>query len=119
MGGAQREAIDKADLLERIDYDRDFLSELVEIFRGDYPRDILAAREAIARGDARAVGRAAHSLKGALSSLSAKAATATASVLEDLGHRGVLDGAGSCLSSLETEIDEVLVSLDAMCREIP
>jgi HPt (histidine-containing phosphotransfer) domain-containing protein len=117
VGGGRPEPVDKADLLERIDDDREFLAELVEIFRGDYPDHIVAAREAVERGDAREAERAAHALKGALSNLSAKSATATAAELEELGKQGGLDGAASCLSRLEREIDEALHSLDAICRE--
>jgi HPt (histidine-containing phosphotransfer) domain-containing protein len=112
-------AIDKAELLERIDGDRDFLLELVEIFRSDYPHHVLAASQAIDRGESRGVERAAHALKGALSTLAAKRATTTAADLEELGKSGVLNSAGTSLSRLVAEIEEALVSLDAISRERP
>jgi len=118
IGDAQPLPIDKADLLERIDDDRDFLLELVEIFRGDYPTHLLAARQAIDQGDARELERAGHALKGALSNLSATRAMATAASLEELGKTGALDNASSCLARLDREIDEALVSLDAICQEV-
>jgi len=58
-------------------------------------------------------------LKGALSTLAAKRATTTAADLEELGKSGVLNSAGTSLSRLVAEIEEALVSLDAISRERP
>jgi two-component system sensor histidine kinase/response regulator len=48
------------ELLERIDGDRNFLSELLQLLRGDYPGQIQTARAAILKGDSAALQQVGH-----------------------------------------------------------
>jgi two-component system sensor histidine kinase/response regulator len=109
--------VDAAELLERIDGDRAFLSELVTIFRGEYPGQIQNAQEAIARKDAAGVERVGHTLKGALGSLSATGASTFAGQLETMGKSGDLTLAGAKLTEVENEVHRAMETLDALSLE--
>jgi two-component system, sensor histidine kinase and response regulator len=108
-------AIDVAQLLERIDDDRTLLGELVELFRADYPASLSAAEQALEAQNAEALQRIGHSLKGALSNLSARAASAIASDLEVLGKTQNLSHARTTLDRLNVEIQRALSALELLC----
>jgi len=109
--------VDAEELLQRIDGDRAFLSELVAIFRVEYPGQIQNAQEAIARKDAAGVERAGHTLKGALGNLSATGASVVAGELETMGRSGNLALAGAKLMEVENEVHRALETLDALSLE--
>ncbi|MCU1320851.1 MAG: multi-sensor hybrid histidine kinase [Acidobacteriaceae bacterium] len=117
MGGSQAEPVEQEELLERIDGDRIFLAELLEIFRGDYPGQILLAREAVQKGDGPALQRVGHALKGALGNLAAPAASRIASELEEMGKNSDLALAETKMKSLDSEVVRVIETLDGMCLE--
>jgi CheY-like chemotaxis protein len=75
---APGEVLDRAVLLEHMAGDPELLAEMVALFLQDCPQLLAALREALARGDARALKRAAHTLKGTVSNFAAPAATAAA-----------------------------------------
>jgi CheY-like chemotaxis protein/HPt (histidine-containing phosphotransfer) domain-containing protein len=105
------------ELLERIDDDRVFLAELLELFRADYPEQIRAAREAVAGNDAVALQEAGHALKGALGNLAAPAASRIASELESMGKIGDMTLAGTRVTELEGELAKVIQALEGLCLE--
>jgi two-component system, sensor histidine kinase and response regulator len=109
--------VNTEELLERIDGDRVFLSELVELFRKDYPLQLRAAREALLQNNLLVVQRVAHTLKGALANLSAKPASEMAQKLESCGEDIDLAVAESLLAQLECEMDRVVVVLEDLCPE--
>ena len=106
------------DLLERIDGDMSFLSELAEIFRDEYPLQMRMAREAHAAGDAVAVRRIGHSLKGALANLSATTAASLAATVEQIGKDGDLTNLDRTLTALSKELDLVDRMLETLCPEL-
>ena len=105
------------ELLERIDGDRAFVAELLELFRGDYPALMLAADDAIAARDTVALQRAAHTLKGTLANLSANSAATTAAELEIMATEAKLDGAAGKLDELARELARVVEALQDLCVE--
>ena len=107
-------AIDVAQLLERIDDDRALLGELFELFRADYPGSFNAAERALSAEDAEALQRIAHSLKGALSNLSAATASAIAAELEVQGKEKNLSQSRVTLDRLNAEIQKVLSALESL-----
>jgi two-component system sensor histidine kinase/response regulator len=109
--------VDAAELLQRIDGDRAFLSELVAIFRGEYPGQIQNAQEAIARKDSAGLERVGHTLKGALGNLSATGASVFAGELETIGRSGNLALAGAKLMEVENEVHRALETLDTLSLE--
>jgi HPt (histidine-containing phosphotransfer) domain-containing protein len=105
------------ELLERIDGDRVFLAELLELFRADYPEQIRAARGAIANSDAATLQEVGHALKGALGNLAAPAASRIASDLESMGEAGDMAPAGIRVTQLEEELTLVIRALEGLCLE--
>src|SRR5262249_21710220 len=63
---ASRPAIDRQQVLDRIDGDEDLLAELSAIFQAESPRMLESLRTAIEALDAAAVHRVAHTLKGSV-----------------------------------------------------
>jgi CheY-like chemotaxis protein len=105
------------ELLERIDGDRVFLGELLELFRADYPDQIRTARAAAAENDAATVQEVGHALKGALGNLAAPAASRIASGLESMGKTGDMALAGIRVTELESELAKVVQALEGLCLE--
>lgn len=112
-----RHSVNAEELLERLDGDRAFLTELTELFRADYPRQIRAIHEAIRHNDAPVVQQASHALKGALGNLAAPKAGGMAADLERIGASGDLETARHTLRDLERELVNTIDSLDALCKE--
>ena len=106
------------ELLERIDGDRGFLSELLVLFLGDYPAQIQGAREAIANNDAANLQRVGHVLKGALGNLAAPIASGIADELETMGRSGSISLAGARVDELEEELKRVIETLEEMSLEV-
>jgi HPt (histidine-containing phosphotransfer) domain-containing protein len=90
---------------------------LVEIFFGDYPRTIVEIRDAIADSDFERVGRAAHSIKGALGYFSDSRSQAAALRLETMGINRDLTNARTALAELETSLAVLKLSLSVFVRE--
>jgi two-component system, sensor histidine kinase and response regulator len=105
------------ELLERIDGDRVFLSELLDLLRLDYPEQLRTAQTAIAKGDPAALQRVGHALKGALGNLSAPIASRIAGELELMGTAGELVFAESKVIELEKEVSRAIEALEGLCLE--
>ncbi len=115
---ASSEVLDCDALLAHVDGDTSLLAELVKIFEDELPRLLAALRQAAAEGDARALERAAHTLKGTLSSLAAPAATAAARQLELVGRAGDLARAREACAALEREIARLKPLLVGLCQGV-
>jgi two-component system, sensor histidine kinase and response regulator len=96
--------IDHAALLVGVDGDRRLLRELIHLFLADCPQGLAKIKDAIRCGDARALGRAAHTLKGSVGNFARKSAFAAAQRLEIMGRDGNLDNAGEVFRTLESEL---------------
>jgi signal transduction histidine kinase/DNA-binding response OmpR family regulator len=110
----QKPSVDAAELLERVDGDYSFITELAELFRTDYPRHLRTAREALSRQDSPAVEKASHALKGALVNLAAGPASRIAQDLEAIARSGDLTHAGPALQQLEEELNRVMIQLEGL-----
>ncbi len=115
--GPQESAVCATELLERIDGDRAFLSELLALFRDDYPLQVRAAREAVKTGNAEALQRAGHALKGALANLAAPASSQLAGQLESMGRAGDIRFAADILADMERALERVVEELESLCVE--
>ena len=111
---APSNTVDVEQLLDRLDYDRSLLAELIEIFRREYPANLQVVQRAIASQDAEAVQHAGHTLKGALGNLSATQASHLAGELEALGRGGELSGAQDLLNKLVLELTSVMRALETL-----
>ncbi len=103
--------IDKVALKEQFDGDTELLLEVKGILEEDCPEKVEAARKALAQGDAKGVADAAHSIKGAVSTLAAIPAREIAHQLEKAGRAGQLDQAPALLDSLEQELTRLFAEL--------
>jgi HPt (histidine-containing phosphotransfer) domain-containing protein len=83
--------------------DDELLREIVGIFVEDAPRMIDELRAAIRAGSADAARRAAHTLKGSVAVLGARALAAAARETEGHARAGDLDAAASAFSRVEEE----------------
>jgi CheY-like chemotaxis protein len=113
----QEASVTTAELLERIDGDRAFLSELLDLFREDYPAQLSAAREAARSGDAATLQRVGHALKGALGNLAAPVSSRMAGQIEAMGRSGDVQSAAAAVNELEQELGRVIAILDGLCME--
>jgi len=114
---AQEPSVAVEELLERIDGDRAFLAELLDLFRADYPAQLSAAHEAAGSGDAATLQRVGHALKGALGNLAAPVSARMAGQLETMGRSGNVQGAAPAVTELEQELNRVVAILDGLCME--
>jgi len=112
------EAIDGPELLERVGDDREFLSELVNLFREDGPKQLSKIKIALQKNDSSEMLRCAHSLRGTLSNLAAKPAAELAAEIEHRGKSDDLQGAGTALRRLDLELARVLDALDTLCEGV-
>jgi CheY-like chemotaxis protein/HPt (histidine-containing phosphotransfer) domain-containing protein len=101
---------DEAMALRSVGGDRQLLSELIDTFLEECPRLTAALAAAILRGDAKAAHLAAHTLKGALSTLGASEAKTIAQQIETRAHKGdcALDTAHSELLENLSRLSPVL-----------
>jgi CheY-like chemotaxis protein len=112
------ESIDAHELLERVGDDREFLGELVNLFREDGPKQLSRIKTALQNLDSSEMLRCAHSLRGTLSNLAARPAAELAAEIEQRGKAEDLQGAGRALHRLEMELARVLDALDTLCEEV-
>jgi two-component system, sensor histidine kinase and response regulator len=104
----------KADALRRIDGDEELLEEMCQLFLEESPKLLQQLRQAVAAGDADAIMRAAHSLKGESSCLSASATSEAARHLEVMGRNKDLSRASDTLAVLEREVASLRLDLQEL-----
>ena len=109
--------IDRKTLWKRLDGDRELLRELLEGYRGCCPEVIAELREGVTRKDSKVVQRAAHQLKGMVSSLAATHAFTTARDLERSGQASDFTQAPDILAKLEAALQEVDAELECIVNQ--
>ena len=102
---AQGEKMDE-ELLARFGGDAGLLRELAELFIQSCPKMLEDIRDAVQKRDAKALERAAHSLKGCVGNFFSHGARETAQRLELLGKSGDLSGAEELARILEEQVAE-------------
>jgi two-component system sensor histidine kinase/response regulator len=111
---AQAASWNKVEALDRIGGDEELLREVCEIFLEESPKLLKKLQQAVAAGDADGVVRAAHSLKGESSYLSASGTSRAARQLEEMGHNKDLSHARDTLAVLEREVAGLHFDLKAL-----
>jgi HPt (histidine-containing phosphotransfer) domain-containing protein len=106
--------VDRVGLLDRLGGDEDLLREITSIFLDEYPILIQEIRTAVATLDAKAIERAAHSLKGSVANFGAPGATRAALRLETLGRKGQMEEAPLALDDLVLEFQQLHPALLAL-----
>jgi HPt (histidine-containing phosphotransfer) domain-containing protein len=110
-------AWDVNEVLERLDGDRAFFFELLQIFREDSQVNLQKAKSALSEGDLPGLMRAAHTLKGMLKNLSMNRAGEIAYALETASNQGKSDEAAKLLAELEQAAAEVLPQVNAQLAQ--
>ena len=93
--------------------DGDIVKELVEIFVREMGPRFTRLDKAVADEDPDALMREAHGIKGTSLSIGAGPLARIARVLEEGGHNGSVEGAGSVLRDLRREYERVAAALHA------
>jgi len=115
---ASRANWDIKELLERVDDDREFLCELLLIFRRDSETNLQKAKAALRDKDLPGLVRAAHTLKGMLRNLSMNRAAEIAYALETSAREENCAQTESCLAQLELALAELLPEVEAQLAEV-
>jgi PAS domain S-box-containing protein len=110
--------IDRVSLLERVEGDRDLLTEMVHLFQEDVPKLLTTMRDALQNADMAVLERSAHSLKGAASNLSAKATAAAALQLEKDAKSQDAETAKKSLAEVERAVERLLPALAELCQGV-
>ena len=114
----KQEWVDGRELLERIGGDREFLTELVSLFRVDCPKQLNRIETALKKMDPGEVLRGAHSLRGTLANLAARPAADLAAEIEHASKEGDLDRAKAAFQSLSLELPHVLETLGTLSEGV-
>lgn len=101
------EPLDRPALRELCANDDALVREVLEVFERELQRLFGDVRDAVTAGDAEAIRRSAHRLKGALTAVVARPATACAHALEVGGPAG----AHERLEALEHEVQMLTAAL--------
>jgi HPt (histidine-containing phosphotransfer) domain-containing protein len=109
--------VNLAELLTRVENDRELLVELIGVFKEEYPPLLQSLRQSISCGDLLTVEATSHALKGMLSGLSITNAAAVASRLERLGRDGKTPELADAFTLLEREVADSVPELDAYIAE--
>jgi CheY-like chemotaxis protein len=94
------------------DGDPDFLAEIVNLFLQTYPALLSEIENAVSTKDALALGRAAHTMKGAVANFGAKAVVDQAKALEMMGKSGDLACADDAAQSLRALMNKLVPQLE-------
>jgi len=107
-----------AELLERVDNDRELMKELLEIFKKDFPQHREELQSAAAAGDMKRVAITGHTLKGMFANLAAGRAAALAGDVERIGKSPGAAGLADAVQALEAESTMLLPVLDSCLQEV-
>src|SRR3981189_2127359 len=116
--GSSNLSFDHAELLARVDHDRELLHDLLTIFKEEFPRHLQALRDAVDSGDGKLVAVAAHTLKGMLLNLAAGQAATAVGRLEQIGRSGETSGFLDAPAAFQRGAPSLLPQLDACRAEV-
>jgi len=106
-------AFNFANLLDRVENDRELLRDLLAIFKQDSPRHLLSLKEAVLHSEMKQVQASSHTLKGMLSNLSMDRAADAAANLEQMGRHEERAGLKDALTLLEQEVADLMPMVDS------
>jgi two-component system sensor histidine kinase/response regulator len=106
--------MDKELALARVDGDEVLLAELARLFCEESPRMMAAIHQAVVDKDPDRLQRAAHALKGAVSTLAAQKTFDAALQLERLGRSGEMAQVDKAYARLKVQIAKLRAVLDTV-----
>ena len=107
-------AINRNELLARVENDLDLLKEMVAMFRDDFPRYVDELRRAVELTNSTEVAKLAHTLKGMLGNMAAMRAEASASRLEQLARAKREDEFGKAFHEFEKSAQGLMPELETV-----
>ncbi len=110
--------IDKQELLDELDGDREFLAESVEMLESDFPLLLEQTRDALRQGDAEKVSVCAHTVKSMVGNFCAQPAFDAALHVETIGRSGALGECGAAVDALESEVGRLQIALHEFLGEM-
>jgi HPt (histidine-containing phosphotransfer) domain-containing protein len=108
-------SLDLKELFIRVEYDRELLDEIFDIFKSEFPRLQQSLREAVDCHDMEQVQVNAHALRGMLASISFRAASAAAMRLERLARSADLAGLPAEMARMEHDALASQADLEQFC----
>jgi len=108
---------DREAALTTVGGDAQLMHEIIDLFVAECPKLMTQIREAIDNRDSKTLCRAAHTLKGAASSLGAAGTTAAAQKLETMGMEDDLSGAEDAYVVLDQALTHLQPQLLAFSQE--
>lgn len=109
--------LDRSVALMRVGGDEELLREMAQLFLDEYPSQMGAVRQAVEARDAKAIERAAHSLKGSIGNFAASAAHQAALALEIQGRTGDLSKVEHLFGELERSLLDLIPELERLARD--
>lgn len=109
----EKPVFDKADLMERLDYDQSLAVELAELFIADVRGKLVSLNAAVKEKNSADIEKEGHSLKGAASNISGERVRHIAGVIEAAGKNNDLAGAVAALAVLGPAVDALIDALNA------
>ena len=109
---------DLKELMERLGGDREFLRELLMIFREDVRMNLEKSRKAMGECDFESLARTAHTMKGMLKNLSMGAAAEKAAALEKTSRENLRRESQELLEGLTKELERILPEVEAQLAEV-
>ena len=114
----KQDSIAGHELLERVGGDREFLAELVALFREDGPKQLNKIKTALENHDSQEATRSAHALRGTLANLAAQSASDLAAEIEHASKSEDLTRANAAFHNLDLELPRVLEALSLICEGV-
>ena len=101
-----------AELLERVDNDRELLRDLLTIFKEEFPDRVRELRKAVESENAKQVAAVSHTLKGMLANLAANSAADAAAEIEHASVTGKMPALRERLTAFEREAERLLPEVE-------
>jgi HPt (histidine-containing phosphotransfer) domain-containing protein len=109
--------IDLADVLERVQDDKELLLELLDIYQEDFISKREALIEAVGKKDFSKIKELAHSMKGASGNISAKRMHATCLQFEQLAKEGNVAGMEDLLKAVDSQFEEIKANTEKLKKQ--
>jgi CheY-like chemotaxis protein len=110
--------LDCQTLLARVGGNAPALVEILDLVPGEVTKLLEELQDAVAKRDARLMQRAAHTLKGTFSSLSAANGREAAAQLESLAHNNELEHVDEAFRELQRQIAAILDAVEKVRQEL-
>ena len=116
-GRAPAATFDEVSTLDRLDGDRELLTELAGLFAEQHPQFLNRTRTALEQEDGPGLLRAAHTMKGSVANFGATALVTALEQLETHGRSGDWTGARAGMEVVELHLERLAAELERIGKE--